>query len=163
MTALTRVNSASNLSSRVVDGDTALSSFHEYNETGHCKCEHKQHKNSHNVQFAGSGEFKCSSNRRWQSSHDTREDDNRYAVADTPLTYLLTKPHEEYRTGNQGSHRGNAETPTRVYDHRQSSGLLSFKGYRNPEGLKHCKRHRTVSGISRYLPPPGLSLLSQLL
>ena len=92
------------------------------------------------MQLAGPGKLKGPADRRRQSRHDTREDNDRYTVANTSLAHLLSEPHEEDCTGDQGGDRGNSETPTRVDDYRQGAGLLGFKGNRYPEGLKQCER-----------------------
>ena len=158
MAALARVDPAAHLPSRVVDGNPALAALDEHDE-----CRHRERQHHEHVQLAGAGEFQRAADGRRESRHDTREDDDRDTVAYAPLAHLLPEPHEENRAGNQGCDGRDSEAPSRVDDHRKGAGLLGLQRYRDPEGLKQRKRHRSVPRVPRDLPPARLALFPQLL
>ena len=79
------------------------------------------------MQLPSPRQFKRTTYRRRQSRYNTCEDYNRYAISYAAFTYLLTQPHKEYCTGDQGSNGSNPKTPTRVHNHWQRTCLLCFQ------------------------------------
>ena len=163
VTALARIDPASHLPSRIIDRNPSLASFDEHHEPRHCEGEREQYEHHEDVQLAGSGQLQGTADRGRKPRHDSREDDDGYAVAYASLADLLAEPHEEYRPCHQRGDRRDSETPAGVHDHLKRAGLLRFECNRNPEGLKHREGHGAVSRISRDLPAARLSFLPKLL
>src|ERR1019366_4050676 len=78
-----------------------------------------------------------------QPHHDSREDDERHAVADAALADLLTQPHDESRAGGQRNDGQENKTDARV-DH--DALLHRLQTLRNPERLQNREDDGQVAG-----------------
>src|SRR5207245_369889 len=96
--------------------------------------------------------------------HDTREDDERDAVADAALGDLLAEPHDERGAGSERDHGHQAEVPPGLEDDAAPARRLDrLEADRDEEALHEREEHRPVTRVLGDLAAAHLALLRELL
>ena len=124
---------ASDLALGVADGDTALGTLHEHDGRQHGGHEQHDDDREEDAHAAGLDEVHGLHDAARDAHHDTAEDDQGDAVADTAFSDLLTQPHDEHGTGREGGHGHHAEMPARIEEvkHAKEEGI-EFMTLHNP-------------------------------
>src|SRR5690606_34409813 len=86
----------------VVHRDTTLATLDEHHETDDRNSQEADDQQGEDIDVALPGGLERLADGRGQAGHDAGEDQHRDAVADTALGDLLTQPHHEHGTGQEG-------------------------------------------------------------
>ncbi len=95
-----------------------------------------------------------------QADHDSREDDQRHAVAHATLGDLFTQPHDEGGAGGERNNGQHHEADARTDDH---SLLHTHQSLGNPKRLNNREDDGEVTGPLRNLAAPELAFFLQFL
>ena len=102
MGRLTSVDFVPDLALGIVDQNLALTALDKTNEPGnHDHCDHDE-QSSQRPHRTGSYQLTHTGNCVRESGRNTSKDDDRYAIAETALGNLLTQPHQEHGSRDQG-------------------------------------------------------------
>ena len=158
MRVLAAKHLASDLALGVADGDTALGTLHEHDGRQHGGHEQHDDDREEDAHAAGLDEVHGLHDAARDAHHDTAEDDQGDAVADTAFSDLLTQPHDEHGTGREGGHGHHAEMPARIeHDGRAVGAGHGFEPDGDEQALHQGDQHGQVTGVLGYLAASGLA------
>src|ERR1039457_6650501 len=144
----------------VLHRNAPLAALHQHNES-HYRDHHRQQQNQREgVPLVGDEDIGPDvGDGVRQPYHDTREDDQRHAVADAALADLLAQPHDEGRSGGQRQNGQHRETEPRIDD---DPLLHRHQALGNAERLQDGEDDRQVAGPLGDLAPAQFAFLLQL-
>ncbi|OQA30902.1 MAG: hypothetical protein BWY57_02594 [Betaproteobacteria bacterium ADurb.Bin341] len=157
MRALTAINLVADLPFGVIHQNLALAALDKDHKCRHQNNQGADKERRQRVHGAGTYQFKQTANGIRQTRRNPGENDDRNAIAQAALGHLLTQPHQEHRSRQQGRGRHHAEHEPRL---RDQTGL-AFKRNGNANPLKQGQEHRSVAGVLRNLAPPGFAFFFQ--
>ena len=94
-----------------------------------------------------------------QPRDDSGKNDQRDAIADTPLGDLFTKPHQKGSPGCQREHRHQPKAPPRGLD--KGAAVHPFEANGDTEGLNQTNPNGAESGVLNDLLPTPFSFLGE--
>ncbi len=130
----------------VLDGDPALSSFHDH-DSDHHQNHHRQEDDDredgpgsqHPILIQGMGSGR-------QADHDAGEDDQGDPVSNAALGDLLAEPHHQRRPAGEGEHGHESKTPARIRHHRRNR-VHAFQDRGGGHTLEQAEAHGQVSSV----------------
>ena len=156
---LTAIHLVAHLTACVIHQDLALSALDEHHEVGHEDHQGDDEDRRQGSHRTSANQFEQATDSTGETRSDTGKDQDRDTVAQATFGDLLTQPHQEHRTGDQGHDGGQAEAETRV-DHQ---ALRAFQCHGNAERLEDGKTHGADAGVLRDLALASFAFLLHLL
>ena len=148
MGALPPVDPSPDNSLRILDREPALPSLHKDDHGHHEYHEDDQEQDGDDTHLSYTKQFVGAGHGIGHSCNDSRKDDQRDTVPNSPFRNLLAQPHDEGRASGQGDDGQDSEGPSRSQDDHLSgrpSHILQTDS--DSESLDHAEDNCSITGI----------------
>ena len=149
MGGLAAIHLAADLTLGVLDGDPSLSTLNENDAHSDGQHHYQDKDRKQHVHVAGLDELVRAQESAGDTDHDTGEDDERNAVANTLCGDLLAEPHDKDGTGRQGGDSHQTEFPAGIHD--DGSAFRACHAFEHGGDAKALDKGYRDSEISRVL------------
>ena len=147
MRAVPLEHSVADLSLRILYEQAPLRSFYKYDCRNHRQHQSQQGNEQERRQRSCPRKFEQRDQSTWQTSDDTSENNQRYAVTNAARRDLFTEPHQEHSAADQSNDGSNTEEPARIKHDRSCSRARALKPHSDAIGLGRRQNNGEVSGI----------------
>ncbi len=149
------VHFPAHLTLSVVDWNTTLCALNKHDASKNGRHHHKQEQSHKDAHVACLDKLYRLEDATGDTGDNAREDDQRDTVANTLLSDLFTKPHDEHSARGQGDNGYAPESPTSFENHWSPRGAVhTFKAHGDAEALNDSNEHCGVTSILRQLSTP---------